>query len=71
MDKNNIIINYYVDGNYYIDWKSSDWMKELFDQNGFDSSDIDWDVLFGGNPNKNKQVTPERAPSLNDNQRGI
>jgi hypothetical protein len=63
MDKNNIIINYYVD------WKSSDWMKELFDQNGFDSSNVDWDTMFGGNPNK--QVTPERAPSLNDNQRGI
>ena len=46
-------------------------MKDLFELNGFDSSDIDWDVLFGSNPNKNKQVTPERAPSLNDNQRGI
>ena len=62
MDKNNIIINYYVD------WKSTDWMKELFDQNGFDSSNIDWDILFGGNP---KTEVPGRAPSLNDNQNGI
>ena len=34
MDKNNIIINYYVD------WRSTDWMKELFELNGFDSDSI-------------------------------
>jgi hypothetical protein len=63
MDKNNIIINYYVD------WKTTDWLKELFDQNNLDFNEVDWVNMFGGNPNK--QVTPERAPSLNDNQRGI
>ena len=62
MDKSNIIINYYVD------WKSTDWMKDLFDQNGFDSSNIDWDTMFGGN---SKTEVPGRAPSLNDNQNGI
>ncbi len=62
MDKNNIIINYYVD------WKSTDWMKELFELNGFDSDSINWDTMFGGNP---KTEAPGRAPSLNDKQNGI
>jgi hypothetical protein len=62
MEKNHIIINYYVD------WKSTDWMKDLFDQNGFDSSNIDWDIMFGGSL---KPEVPGRAPSLNDNQNGI
>jgi hypothetical protein len=62
MDENKIIINYYVD------WKSTDWMKDLFDQNGFDSSNIDWDTMFGGSL---KPEVPGRAPSLNDKQNGI
>jgi len=61
MDKNIII-------NYYVDWKSTEWMKELFEFNGFDSSNIDWDTMFGGNP---KTETPHRAPSLNNKQNGI
>ena len=61
MDKNNIIINYYVD------WKSTDWMKELFELNGFDSDNINWDKMFGVSPNPE---APGRAPSLNDNQNG-
>jgi hypothetical protein len=64
MDKNNIIINYYVD------WKSSDWMKELFELNGFEYSAINelelWDSLLD---TPNPEV-PGRAPSLNDNQNG-
>lgn len=48
--------------NYYVDWKTTDWLKSLFDQNGleFDES------IF-----EDKQVTPERAPSLTNNQNGI
>jgi hypothetical protein len=61
MDKNIII-------NYYVDWKSTEWMKDLFELNGFDSSNIDWGTMFGGNP---KTEAPGRAPSLNDNQNGI
>jgi hypothetical protein len=61
MDKNIII-------NYYVDWKSTEWMKELFELNGFDSSNIDWDTMFGSSP---KTEAPGRAPSLNDNQNGI
>ena len=64
MDKNNIIINYYVD------WKSSDWMKDLFDQiNVLEFDEVT--ELYNLLGESNKQVTPERAPSLNDNQRGI
>jgi hypothetical protein len=62
MDKNHIIINYYVD------WKSTDWMKELFELNGFNSDGIDWDTMFGGNP---KTEVPGRAPALNNKQCGI
>lgn len=62
MDKNNIIINYYVE------WKTTDWMKDLFEMNGFDSSNVDWDTMFGGS---SKTEVPGRAPSLNDNQNGI
>jgi hypothetical protein len=65
MDKNNIIINYYVD------WKSTDWMKELFELNGFEYSAINelelWDSLL----DTPKTEVPGRAPSLNDNQNGI
>jgi len=59
MDKNNIIINYYVD------WKTTDWLKDLFDQNGFEFDES----IFGGI--SDKQATPERAPSLTNNQNGI
>jgi hypothetical protein len=61
MDKNIII-------NYYVDWRSTDWMKELFELNGFDSDSINWDTMFGGSLNPE---VPGRAPSLNDNQNGI
>jgi hypothetical protein len=57
MDKNNDIFI-----NYYVDWKPTHWLKDLFDQNGFE---FDESIL------EDKPVTPERAPSLNDNQRGI
>jgi hypothetical protein len=43
-------------------------MKELFELNGFDSINISWDTMFGGNP---KTEAPGRAPSLNDKQNGI
>ena len=33
MDKNHIYINYYVD------WKTTDWLKDLFETNGFEWSD--------------------------------
>jgi hypothetical protein len=64
MDKNIII-------NYYVDWKSTDWMKELFELNGFEYSAINelelWDSLL----DTPKTEVPGRAPSLNDNQNGI
>ncbi len=65
MDKNNNINEIFI--NYYVDWKTSNWLKDLFDQNGLDINDIE--LVFGGSPNK--QVTPERAPSLTNNQNGI
>lgn len=55
--------------NYYVDWKTSDWLKDLFNQNNMDFDEVDWDKCFGGY--SNKQVNPERAPSLNNNQNGI
>lgn len=65
MDYNKIIINYYVD------WKSTDWMKELFERNGFEYSAINelelWDSLL----DTPKTEAPGRAPSLNDTQNGI
>jgi len=65
MDKNNDIFI-----NYYVNWKSSDWMKDLFDQiNVLEFDEVTELYNLLGEPNK--QVTPERAPSLNDNQRGI
>lgn len=53
--------------NYYVDWKTTHWLKDLFDQNGFEFDEELYD-LFG---NQDKQVTPERAPSLTNNQNGI
>jgi len=62
MDKNHITINYYVD------WKTTDWLKDLFEQNNMDFNEVDWVNAFGGNP---KTETPHRAPSLNNKQNGI
>jgi hypothetical protein len=56
MDKNNIFINYYVD------WKTTDWLKDLFETNGLEWSDIFEDEI---------DETPGRAPSLNNKQNGI
>jgi hypothetical protein len=52
MDKNHITINYYVD------WKTTDWLKDLFETNGFEWSD------------EFEEETPGRAPILNE-QKGI
>lgn len=57
MEKNNIFIDYYVD------WKTSYWLKDLFDQNDLDFNEVDWVNVFGGNP---KTETPGRAPILNE-----
>jgi hypothetical protein len=57
MDKHNIFINYYVD------WKSTDWLKDLFETNGLVYEGWDIDV-----PEKE---TPGRAPVLNDIQNGV
>ena len=57
MDKHNIFINYYVD------WKSTDWLKDLFETNGLVYEEWDIDV-----PEKE---TPGRAPVLNDIQNGV
>jgi hypothetical protein len=62
MDKNNFI-------NYYVDWKTSNWMKDLFEQNelyGIDELKF-WDSLLG----IPETEVPGRAPSLNYNQNGI
>jgi hypothetical protein len=52
MDKNIII-------NYYVDWKSTDWLKDLFETNGFE-----WSDEF-----EEKEI-PGRAPIINE-QNGI
>jgi hypothetical protein len=64
MDKDN---NTFI--NFYVDWKTSNWMKDLFEQNelyGIDELEF-WDSLL----DIPKTEAPGRAPSLNDNQNGI
>jgi hypothetical protein len=57
MDKNNDLFI-----NYYVDWKTTDWLKDLFDSNG-----LEWNDIFEGEIDE----TPGRAPSLNNKQNGI
>jgi hypothetical protein len=56
MDKNNDLFI-----NYYVDWKTTDWLKDLFDSNG-----LEWNDIFEGEIDE----TPGRAPILNE-QKGI
>lgn len=67
INMNNILVNLYG-GGLNIDWKTSLWMQDIFNENGFDLNDIE--VIFGGRPNN--QVKPERAPSIDNlKQNGI
>lgn len=65
MDKNNN--NIFI--NYYVDWRTTYWLKDLFDQNGLEFDEVT--ELYNSLGESNKQVTPERAPSLTNNQSGI
>jgi hypothetical protein len=67
MNKNNINE---IPISYYIDWKTSNWMKDLFEQNGLYGS-IDELELWNSLLDIPKTEAPGRAPSLNDNQNGI
>ena len=63
----NILVNLYG-GGLNIDWKTSLWMQDIFNESGLDLNDFE--LIFGGSPNK--QVNPERAPSIDNlNQNGI
>ena len=55
MNKNNDLFI-----NYYVDWKTNDWLIDLFKSNG-----LEWNNIF------EEEETPGRAPSLNNKQNGI
>lgn len=65
MDKNNFDNIFEM----YLDWKTSNWMKDLFEQNGLDA--IDELELWNSLLDIPKTEAPGRAPSLNGNQNGI
>ena len=52
MDKNNLFIDYYVE------WRTTDWLMDLFKSNG-----LEWNDIF-----KEPEVKPmpRRAPVLNE-----